>query len=225
MTGFMKRHGLAYAKIREAIQADRFQPGAGLLKYGHWPCGDIREMLMFMSIHIIDLAVSFFGKPASVTSASCRRNRDGALTLAVTLRFQSGRLAQLVLDSGQPRIQERVEISGMMDGGSAMYVVDNVQHMELHRQGSNGIDLLAPTMQEISPAINLDDIRVWRPDYGIPNMGQTRLFFQGFAGEVREFVNAVNEHREPYPGMDDAREAMRIVEAISATPDGVVELR
>ena len=62
--------------------------------------------------------------------------------------------------------------------------------LELHKEGRNGIDLLAPSLPEIAPDFDLQDIAIWRPDYGIPNMGQTRHFFQGFAGEVREFVDA-----------------------------------
>jgi len=35
-----------------------------------------------------------------------------------------------------------VEVTGTMDGKAAVFVVDNVQHMELHTQGLNGIDLV-----------------------------------------------------------------------------------
>jgi predicted dehydrogenase len=92
--------------------------------------------------------------------------------------------------------------------------------MELHKEGRNGIDLLAPSLPEIDPDFDLGDISVWRPDYGIPNMGQTRHFFQGFAGEVREFVDAVRERREPYPGTADCLKAMRVIDAILRNPHG-----
>lgn len=218
MTGFMKRHGLPYKKIMELVAAGDFVPAVGLFCFGHWPSLDLYDMLMGMSIHSLDLAISIFGEVGSVTSVEYRSAR--ALSMAVILKFRSGRWAQFMLDSSQPRIQERVEISGAYKGGNALIVVDNVQHMELHKQGHEAIDLLAPSMQEIEPVFNLDDIQVWRPDYAIPNMGQTRLFFQGFAGEVREFVNAILEKREPRPGTEDTLKAMRVIEAICAKPNG-----
>ncbi|MCX5658302.1 MAG: Gfo/Idh/MocA family oxidoreductase [Planctomycetota bacterium] len=222
MTGFMKRHGMAYAKARAMIRSGEFVPAMGFFRYGHWAMTDLRGMLGGMCIHPIDLALSLMGEPVRVHSQMLRSAR--ATSLAVTLRFASGTIAQLMLDASQPRIQEHVVLSGSMDGGNAMIVVDNVQQMEVHRQGRNGIDLLAPTLPEVAPEFDLEDIHVWRPDYGIPNMGQTRHFFQGFAGEVREFVNAVLERREPDPGHADAINAMRVIEAIAARPDGETDL-
>jgi predicted dehydrogenase len=223
MTGFMKRFGMAYKKARDLIARHEFTPSAGLFRYGHWAVGDLRNMLLFMCVHPLDLAVSYFGEVASLHSALYRSERNG-LSLAVTLRFESGRWAQLMLDSSQPRIQERIELSGAMGGNNALIVVDNVEHMELHRQGQRGVDLLQPNLWEIAPEFDLADISVWRPDYGIPNMGQTRHFFQGFAGEIREFADAILERREPYPPMDEAVHVMEIVEAICARPDGVSDL-
>jgi predicted dehydrogenase len=204
------------------IESGQFKPTMSFLKYGHWQSKDLRGMLLTMSSHPIDLAISLFGDVSSVTSRVAY-NVPG-ISLAVTLQFRSGNIAQLMLDSSQPRIQERVEISGTIDGGNALIVVDNVTHMQLHRQGQNGIDLLAPSLDAISPQFDLQDIQVWRPDYGIPNMGQTRHFFQGFAGEVREFVNAILESREPYPGPGDAIKTMTVIEAIAAEPNGTAQL-
>jgi len=222
MPGYMKRHGLPYAKARRMIETDEFVPAMGFFKYGHWATTDLNGMLLGMSSHPIDLAISYFGEPCSVVS--CRYDTNRTISLAVTMRFSSGRIAQLMLDASQPRIQERVELSGTVDGRNALIVIDDVCHMELHKEGRNGIDLLAPSLPEIAPDFDLSDIAIWRPDYGIPNMGQTRHFFQGFAGEVREFVNAVREGREPYPGTDDCLKAMRVIDAILRHPNEAVEL-
>lgn len=223
MTAFMKRHGLTYGKIREYITAGRFVPHACFVKYTHWAmkAENVRSMLLGMSSHAIDLVLSYFGMP---TRLQCTLGRapTGWGTLAVNLTFPGGRVAQLLLGT-QARIQERLEMSGAMDGKPAFFVVDNVANMELHTQGRNGIDVLAPTMDAINPQFDLPDIQVWRPDYGIPNMGQTRHFVQGFAGEVREFCNAIIEKRQPNPGMDEQLNVMRVIEAIAARPDGVTE--
>jgi predicted dehydrogenase len=55
-------------------------------------------------------------------------------------------------------------------------------------------------------------------------MGQTRHFFQGFAGEAREFVNAVREKRPAYSSNDEILDAMQIIEAVIAKPNGYSEL-
>lgn len=218
MVGFMKRFGMTYRKARELIASGQFVPAAGSFKYGHWACRELRGMLLGMSSHPLDLALHFFGDVKSVNAAMSRDARR-AISLAVTLRFQSGKWAQFMLDSSQPRIQERVEISGTMNGGNALIVLDNVERMELHRQGQNGIDVLAP-LPEVNPQFDLGDIQLWRPDNGIPNMGQTRHFFQGFAGEVREFANAILEKRPAVPGATESLAVMRLIEAIAAKPDG-----
>ena len=212
MVGFMKRHGLPVKKAREMIDAGSFVPSAGFFKYGHWAMTNLNDMLFSMCSHPIDLAISFFGDVAEVNSTLYRDARN-AISLAVTLRFESGKWAQLMLDASQPRIQERVEISGTYDGGNALLVVDNADHMELHRQGRVGIDVLAP-LPDINPQFDLADIQIWRPDNGIPNMGQTRHFFQGFAGEVREFADAILEKREPNPSGADSLKTMRVIAEI-----------
>jgi hypothetical protein len=106
-------------------------------------------------------------------------------------------------------------------GGPGYYLVDNVIRMERHTQSNRGTDLGAPTPDAINPVIDLSGIEVWRPDFGIPNMGQTRLFLQGFVSEVREFCDAIIEEREPSPNGDDSLLTMAVIEAIAASPDGV----
>ena len=224
MTGFMKRHGLTYGKIREHIQTGRFIANACSMKYMHWPgeVSGLRNMLLGMSSHPIDLLLSFFGEPQRI-QCSLGKGAKNWLTLGVNMTFAEGRVGQLMLGA-QARIQERLEMSGILDGQPAFFVVDNVMHMELHRQGQAGVDVWAPALDQIQPTFDLQDIQIWRPDYGIPNMGQTRHFVQGFAGEVREFCNAILEKREANPSMEDSLRVMRLIEAICRNPDGTTEL-
>jgi predicted dehydrogenase len=224
MTAFMKRHGMTYGKIREFMAAGRFKPNSCSMKYMHWPweVAGLRDMLLSMSSHPIDLVMSFFGKPRRL-QCTLAKSTQGWASLGVNMTFEGGGMAQLMLGS-QVRIQERFEIAGTMDDAPAFFVVDNVMNMEMHKQGTWGVDLLAPTPQQIQPVFDLPDIQVWRPDYALPNMGQTRHFVQGFAGEVREFCNAILEKRAPVPGMDETVAVMRVIEAIAANPDGTTAL-
>ena len=176
MTGFMKRWGLAYRKIRRFVDEGRFVPHAGTFRYLHWPTTNLKWMLLGMSIHPIDLAISFFGDVDAVTSTTYETER--AVSLGLTLRFKSGRWAHLNLGSCAPRIQERMELTGEMDGKPTLLVVDNVQQLEIHTQGDGGCDL-NPDLALIDPDFSMEDIQVWRPDYGLPNIKQNSPFLQG----------------------------------------------
>jgi len=151
--------------------------------------------------------------------AVCDQNRDLAER---NMAFPGGRMAQLLLGS-QVRIQERFEISGRVEDVPGYYIVDNVSRIERHKQNERGVDLSAPTLDAIDPIIDISGIEVWRPDMGIPNMAQSRVYIQGFVSEVREFCNAVIEKREPRPSGDDALLTMRVLEAIAVEPNGVTE--
>jgi predicted dehydrogenase len=187
------------------------------MNYGFWATTDLDEILLMMGCHPIDLALSFFGDPAEVRSTLY--GTDQVVAVALTLTFGDGRWAQIALDASQPRVQERVEMSGRYDGLNALLIVDNVERLELHVESHSGVDL-DNDLTRIRPIVQLDGIRVWRPDYGIPNMQQTRHFVQGYAGEVREFVDAIVERRTPTPSHSDIVRSMRVVDAIRRTPHG-----
>lgn len=221
MCGFMKRHGLIYRRVREMIASGQFEPAALRINYSHWAVAGLATILPAMSIHAIDLAIALMGEVRLAHSTLYETPR--ASSLALTLSFASGRWAQLMLDASQPRIQERVELSGAMGGRNALIVVDNVERLELHLGTHDGIDLKAD-LTAIDPQVHLDGIQVWRPDYAIPNTQQTRHFVQGFAGEIREFVEAVAVRREPYPGTDDVVRAMAVIDAVLRHPNGTAQV-
>jgi len=177
-----------------------------------------------MSLHIIDLAISMFGPVKAVYSAS--GSHYGSLSVSLILHHENGLASQLMLDSSQPRLQEHVEVSGKLNGKNTLVIVDNVQHMEMHteQQSYSFVDVEAPSLQEIDPTAGFDGIMMWRPDYALPNMGQTRHFFQGFAGEAREFVNAIKEKRRASPSNDEILDVMKVIAAVIAKPNGYSEL-
>lgn len=222
MVGYMKRFATTYAKIRGFIDAGDFAVSSGLIRFTHWPNSDLTPMLLYMSIHPIDLAVSFFDEPAEV--ASCLHDASGVLSLALTIRFVSGRWVQLMLGGHGPRIQEHVELSGVFRGKHGYFAVDNVEHMELHTAGRDGIDLRTNVQADIKPELDLADIQTWRPDYAIPNLGQTTGFFAGYIGEVREFADAIVEKRKPRQCNAAVLPAMRIVDAVLRQPNGTTRL-
>jgi len=218
MVGFMKRFALTYAKIRHEIHTGHFSPSCGFFRYTHWAGMDLHSMLLGMSIHPIDLAISFLGSVVEVTVIPY--HSDDVLSLGVMLKHVGGQWSELMLGCHGPRIQERVELSGVINDKHGYYLVDDIIHLEEHTAGLNGIDLLAPSLAAINPMMDLQDIRQWRPDFGIPNMGQNSHFLAGYAGEIREFIDAILEERPPLTGGEEGLKAMRVIDAMLRHPDG-----
>jgi len=218
MVGFMKRFALTYGKIHAEMRTGRFVPSCGFFRYTHWAGNHLPGMLLGMSIHPIDLAISYFGDVAEVTAVPY--DTGSVLSLALILKHTSGKWSELMLGCHGPRIQEHVELSGVIDGKDGYYVVDDIIHLQEHTAGLGGVDVIAPSLAEIAPQFDLQDIRTWRPDYGIPNMGQNTPFLAGYAGEIREFVDAIIEKREPWTGADEALKAMRVIDVLLQHPEG-----
>lgn len=222
MTAFMKRFALTYRKVWEFAQAGRAKLSSGLFRYTHWAGMDLRGTMLGMAVHPIDLAISYFGRPTEVTS--CVYQAGTTPCVHLTLRFADGRWAAVIVGCHGPRIQEHVELFGQMDGKDGCFVIDNVLHMELHTAGQGGVDVTAPSLAQIQPTFDLEDIKVWRPDLGIPNMAQCSTFAGGYAGEIREFVNAVRQGRHSVPANEDVIPTMQVVDAVLKTPNGVTRL-
>ena len=135
MTGFMKRHGLTYGKIREFIQSGRF--AQFLLDEIHALAHDRRKKRSGRNAAgdvvqgtAIDLVLSFFGLPKRLQCTMTQGFKKW-ITLGINMTFDGGRMAELMLGS-QAHIQERFEMSGTLDSKAAFFVVDNVVNMELH---------------------------------------------------------------------------------------------
>lgn len=174
-------------------------------------------MLFEMGCHPVNLAASILGSPTEVISRCF--SDHGRHTLSLTLGVDGGRWAHITLDGSQPRVQERIEVSGTSDGRNTFVVIDNAQSMELHMDTHPGTDL-DNDLSNIRPEMRLDGIQTWRPDYAIPNMQQSRHFIGGYAGEVRELIDAIVEQRSPVVTHADALQTLRLLEAVNASPNG-----
>ena len=223
MIGFMKRFALPYRRAWEFVQNGRAKLSAGLFRYTHWAGMDLFITMMGMAVHPIDLAISYFGVPSAVTSVVYYPDPKTPC-VNLTLHFPDGRWATVMCGCHGPRIQEHVELYGMFDGKHGHIEIDNILNMELHTEGANSCDVCVPTLQQVAPTFALEDIKVWRPDLGIPNLGQCSTFAGGYAGEIREFVNAIREGRRATPSNEDVLPTMKIVEAVLKTPNGTTKL-
>ncbi len=209
MVGFMKRFALRYQQAREIAQARSFGKTTHVsIKYAHWNCPDLRWMLVFMTVHALDLMRFFAGELKRMTFE--RGEAAGQYTFAIQAVAQSGTLLSLVTSSQEPRVKEHVEITGEGE----VVIVRNVIELEYHRR-------VSPKRLFTS---DLHDVQLLRPDFAIPNPEQNTLFLQGYAGEIQEFANACLENRAPAVTIEDGVRAMRLVELLASNTSGTFDL-
>ncbi|MFH1742712.1 MAG: Gfo/Idh/MocA family oxidoreductase [bacterium] len=206
---FMKRFSDNYVTAKKLMSEDFFgRPSQILARYAHWNQNTLRDHLVYMSVHLIDLARFFMGDYVRVVAE--KNVLDGQHSFSISARFSSGAVGSLISSAQQPRVQERVEISGER----ALIVVDNIVNLEVHRSARNGIER----------RFDMSDIEMYRPDFSIPCQNQNSLVFQGYVGEVVHFAESILAGRAPSPNIDDGVAAMRIVDWLERGAEGVLEL-
>jgi predicted dehydrogenase len=193
--GFMKRFAPTYVELKRLIDSEEFgQPTLIEGKYCCWNVPDHRHHLIYYGVHVIDLFRFLMGDVDQVTVSKCERN--GQYANAILLRFASGAVGLMDFSSQQPRVQERVEVTGE----GAVAIVDNRLTLEYHRRGDN----------------SFGNTVSWRPDFAIPNLANNTLALQGYLGEVRHFAEAILDGRKPSPSIEDGVKCMEIVDLIEA---------
>ncbi|NUM54897.1 MAG: Gfo/Idh/MocA family oxidoreductase [Candidatus Hydrogenedentes bacterium] len=209
MVGFMKRFALRYRQARELAQRRAFGKTTHVsIKYAHWNCPDLHWMLVYMTVHTLDLMRFFAGELARMSIE--RAETAGQFTFTVQAVSASGTLVSLVTSSQEPRVKEHVEITGEGE----VVVVRNVIELEYHRR-------VSPTKLFTS---DLHDVQLLRPDFAIPNPEQNTLFLQGYAGEMQEFASACIEERAPSVTIADGVQAMRLAQLLARNTTGSFDL-
>jgi predicted dehydrogenase len=206
MVGFQKRHARAYRMARTVARSPTFgAPSMLRIGYSHVHTAPLREQLLFMSIHALDLARYFLGDV--VSGAVHLSERGGSHVIALTLEHAGGAVAMLSLSALEPRLQETVELAG----ASTLLRVRDLCELTVERAAPEWEDCY-DTGPEIATR--------WRPDFAIPTDDNNSLVLQGYAGEMSELADAISEGRRVRGDIHDALAAMRLVEAIDRAPLG-----
>jgi predicted dehydrogenase len=211
MVGFMKRHAKTYVHAKEISQRPEFGRLTTLrLNYSHWHYRPLREHLIFMSTHALDLTRFFMGDV--VDGSVLKRDIDGNFVIALLLQHTDGGASQVTLSAHEPRVQESVELAGE----STLIQVRNLTDLRYHHP--------AP---EIMDAFGTDEsmMSTWFPELTIPMQDADNHVLQGYAGELRHFAEAIAAGSAVSPNIEDGVEAMRMVEALVEAPEGISPLR
>lgn len=206
MVGFMKRHASAYIRARELSERPEFGRRTVLrlnYSHGHLP---VRDHLIYMTTHAVDLARFFMGDISRATAI--KRNIDDNFAIALLAEHAGGGISQLTLSAHEPRVQESVELAGE----SALVQITNMTELRYHPAAG----AIVPPDETMTS--------VWFPEFTIPLEYADSHVLQGYAGELRNFAEGIATGSAVSPNIHDGVEAMRLVEALFEAPEGMSEL-
>ena len=219
--GFMKRFADAYTIAKDIVGREDFGPIHFIkCKFGQGPYPQIwgidsakRAMLIGQLVHIFDL-VRFFGGDITEVQAFFNEVTDTQFAYSVNLRFASGAIGQLDLNSledskGFRDITEVLEVIGL----ECHVICDDKLGVRYQPRG----DWTTATPHTGGYAYT------WKP--GWTGLGNSLTAF-GYTGEVRHFAHRCLGKVYDGPDLWDSYYALKIGEAVydSAHGAGLVKL-
>lgn len=203
MVAFMKRFAPANLVAAEFMSAPAFGKLSSItLIHGSGPYDEVRRMLYFNGIHMLDLMRFFAGDVASLFAYS---NSSAQLqAVSVSFRFAGGVVGQLNMNSGHTWSDcfEQVYISGRQAG----ILID----------ASRAVKVMTPSAR-FAQGTGLQ-LFGWSSCYEVSgNMAGWAAgghYTRGYWGELSRFARAVLRQEAPPPTLDDGVKAVQLIEAI-----------
>lgn len=204
MVGFMKRFAPANMVAKDYIENGDF---GGLnsfsMIHGSGPYDDIRRMLLFNAIHMLDMGRDFAGNVAEVFAF---RSPEGSKVQALTIsfRFGNGVVGQLNMNSSVSWVDcfEQAYFSG---NGAAILV-----------DASREVHLMAADRQFAHP----EGVRLcgWGSRYyvsgNLSGWAAGGHYTRGYHGELEHFAKAVLGQVHPTATLEDGLRALELIEGI-----------
>lgn len=204
MVAFMKRFAPANLLAKEFMATPAFGTLSSLsLMHGCGPYDDIRRMMYFNGIHLIDLGRFLGGEVERVTAYQTDGGK-GNFGLSAAWKLKNGAVAQLNQNSGQTWSDcfEAVYLTGAQAG--------------IFLDASREVKVMYPGAQ-FAPGQGLQ-LYGFRSEHSVSgNMAGWAAgghYQRGYWGELSRFARACLGLEEPTPSLDDGRKAIRLIEAM-----------
>lgn len=204
MVAFMKRFAPANVVAREYMDQPAFGRLSSItLMHGSGPYDDLRRMLLFNGIHLLDLGRYLAGDVDSLFAYGLQTPQR-TQAVSVSFRFTSGAVGQLNMNSGHTWSDcfELVYLSGEGAG----IVIDASRATEV----MSGAGRFAQGEGQ--------QLFGWSNRYYVSgNMAGWAAgghYTRGYWGELNHFARAVLKQAPPGPTLDDGVEAVRLIEKI-----------
>lgn len=196
MNGLKKRFAPAYRKAKEIIDnPDYGKPEVLtiLRTTGNYKETDnpLTQYLLESAVHPIDLCNYYFGRVKSVYAC-----KTGSSSYAITLQYQNGAVGNMTL-TDRVNGRRKTEELTLITSDSTIVHVDNSVNMIAYQ---NGVPFTSHA-----------------PDFSTGVSNST--VEQGFAGELQEFVDAINENRLPMSNIEETSRTSQLYEAIKQSVD------
>jgi len=203
MVGFMKRFAPANVVAKEFMNSESFGKLSSITAiHGSGPYGDMRAMLFFNGIHLID-SIRFFGGNV-ISLFAYGFSYETTQAVSVTMQMSNGAVAQLNMNSGHSWSDcfEQVYISGS-GAGILIDASKTTEIMSQDRRFANGAG---------------QSLYGWSSRYYVSgNMaGWTSggHYTRGYCGELSHFAKAVLGQVKPTATLEDGVEAIKIIECM-----------
>lgn len=205
MVATMWRHDPAHKMMKKFMEDPEF--GKPTFFEGHFIAPGPRSAiwgaenafmgyLLAQGVHIADCIRFLMGDVAQVQTMAFE-GQGGAVSMAVSLRFASGAAGILGLAAAAPILQTKMLVVG---DGEAIVEVYNGDHLRASKKktwcGTPGGYMDYPSLE-------------WNQGWGRP--GYRRV---AYAEELKHFAQALLAGEQPHASLQDAYQAMRILEAI-----------
>ena len=204
MVGFMKRFAPANVVAKEYMAGPAFgRLGSITLMHGSGPYDDMRRMMFFNGIHMLDLGRYLAGDVESVFAYGLHES-EGVQVVSASFRFANGAVGQLNMNSGHSWTDcfEMTYLSGagvgiVIDSSRTTEVMSNAQRFA---QGQG------------------ETLYGWSSRYYVSgNMSGWASgghYTRGYWGELNHFAHAVLGRVTPVATLQDGVEAVRLIDAI-----------
>lgn len=216
MVAFKKRFCPVYLKAREIVGSEAFGAISRIdMKFDMGPLSDNmlsdevntyterhRWMNLDVSVHLLDLARFLVGNIESVYS-ECGRN----CTQVCVLTYTNGIIGTMAVGTSQSLQgpKERIEITGR---GTSL-VVDNQIRLAYYRRARD-------TRQDGTYIVGENEAPlVYEPQFSLSSRENKAIFYGGYYGEIRHFVQSILHGEKPSPDISDGIAALRVVEAMA----------
>jgi myo-inositol 2-dehydrogenase/D-chiro-inositol 1-dehydrogenase len=204
MVAFMKRFAPANVLAKEFMASPAFGTLSSMsLIHGCGPYDDIRRMMYFNGIHLIDLGRFLGGEVERVFAYGCDGGK-GNYGISATWQLRNGAVAQLNQNSGQTWRDcfEAVYLSGAQAG----ILLDASREVKIMYDGA-----------QFAPGQGLQ-LYGFRAEHSVSgNMAGWAAgghYQRGYWGELSRFARACLGLEEPSPTLDDGVRAIRLIEAM-----------
>jgi len=203
MVGFMKRFAPANLVAKDFMATEGFRPLTSLsMIHGCGPYNDIRQMLLFNGIHMLDLARFLGGEVAEVFAHGFAAS-DQVQAASVAMRFADGPPGQLNMNSGHSW-SDCFEQTYLAGAGAALLI-----------DASKAVEVMSESRRFADP--EGQRLFGWSSRYYVSgNMAGWWAgghYTRGYWGELDHFAKAVLGQIAPAATLEDGLRAVTLIEA------------